>query len=81
MAFIYGFLGALALTLILGIGVVIGWKLKSHDEARTQRVTAEELTQTQKQRIRDEQEAWKSLHNYSVEDAYGIPRQQMPGKE
>lgn len=72
MEFLIGFTGAILAMVIFVSGVVVGWKLKKlHDQA-TVRVTAEELTEVQKQQVREEREAWNSLHSYSMEDAYGI---------
>ena len=72
MEFILGFLGAiLAMSLFAG-GVALGCWLKEKEFARRQKVTAEQLTEAQKRRLREEEEAWSALHNYSVEDAYNM---------
>ena len=82
MEFIYGcLLGAIIVFIVFGAGFLTGWALKAADIKHTQRVTATELTQEQKRRVEEEQQAWKSLHNYSVEDAYGIHRTRHPDKE
>lgn len=75
MEFVIGFAGMLFCTLLLGGGVVIGWKLKVADTNRTQRVTADQLTEKQRQQLIEEQQAWRELHNYNVETAYATPRQ------
>jgi ubiquinone biosynthesis protein UbiJ len=72
MEFLYGFLGALACLLMISGGVMIGWSLKTRDYARNQRVTAEALTEKQKQALKEEHEAWLCMQNYSVEDAYDL---------
>lgn len=72
MELIIGFLGALLALGLFVTGVVVGWKLKAYDEKKTQKVTAEALTAEQKQRVKDEREAWNCLHNYSAADAYGM---------
>lgn len=77
MDFAMGFIGFVLAELLFGAGAFIGWKV----HGQIHRATAEALTQTQKQRIKEEQEAWNCLHNYSVDDAYGVPRNQQPGKE
>ena len=72
MEFLLGFLGAiLAMSLFAG-GVALGCWLKEKEFARRQKVTAEQLTEHEKRRLREEQEAWSALHNYSVEDAYNM---------
>ena len=75
MEFVIGFAGMLLCLLLLCGGGVIGWKLKVADLNRTQRVTAEQLTEKQRQQLIEEQQAWQELHNYNVETAYAIPRQ------
>lgn len=82
MEFIYGcLLGSVAVFIVFGAGFLTGWALKTADIKHTQRVTAEELTLEQKRRVEEEMQAWKSLHNYCVEDAYGISRTRHPDKE
>ena len=72
MEFLLGFLGALlAMGLFIG-GVALGCWLKEQEFARRQKVTAEQLTESQRRRLQEEQEAWSALHNYSVEDAYNM---------
>lgn len=72
MEFLLGFLGAiLAMSLFAG-GVALGCWRKEKEFARRQKVTAEQLTEAQKRRLREEEEAWSALHNYSVEDAYNM---------
>ena len=74
MEFAIGFAGMLVCLFLLVGGVVVGWKLKVADVRRTQRVTAAALTDEQKRALREEQEAWRELHNYNVETAYDLPR-------
>jgi hypothetical protein len=72
MEFLFGFLGAvIAVCLLLG-GVALGWVLREKMFAKERQITAGQLTEAEKRRLREEQEAWTALHNYSVEDAYGI---------
>ena len=81
MEFVIGFGGALVCLLLLCGGVAIGWTLKVADDKRTQRVTAEQLTEKQRQALREEQEAWQQLHNYSPDVAYGVTQKEQPEKE
>ena len=77
MDFVIGFLGFVLAGLLFGAGALTGWKV----HGRIYRATAESLTQPQKQQLKEEQEAWTCLHNYNVDDAYGVPRTPQPGKE
>lgn len=72
MEFLIGFLGALAAMGLLFSGSLIGWKARSAFEKYRTRKTAEELTELEKQRIREEQQAFSALQNYSSERAYGL---------
>ena len=72
MEFLLGFLGAVLAVALFGLGMYAEWKLRERACERQQKVTAEQLTEEQKRMLREEQEAWKALHNYSVEDAYNI---------
>jgi hypothetical protein len=81
MEFVYGFIGAFVALVIFSSGVIAGWALKAAEEKRACRVTAEALSTEQRRRVEEEQQAWKSLHNYSVEDAYGMPRVRHPAEK
>lgn len=81
MEFVIGFGGALVCLILFGAGIAIGWRLKLSDEKRTQRVTAEQLTEKQRQALREEQEAWRVIHNYNVETAYSSPANDKSEKE
>ena len=82
MEFVLGFLGALLAVGLFAGGAILGWRGNEKFRDQTQRVTAEQLTEAEKRRLREEQEAWTALHNYSVEDAYGIyPSPQTSDKE
>lgn len=81
MEFLLGFLGAILAMGLFFAGMAVEWHLKEREFARTQKATAEQLTEAQKQRVREEQEAWMALHNYSVEDAYGVRPPSEPTTE
>ena len=67
MAFLLGLAaGAVVVGLLLSGGFV-GWQL-----ARRQvRPTAEAISEREDRRLREEQEAFRLLQNYTVERAYG----------
>lgn len=68
MEFIYGFAGALAALVLLGIGYFIGWKMT----ANRRKVTAEELGEAERRKLKEEQEAFHLVRNYTTERAYGM---------
>lgn len=71
MHFIIGFCGALACLGVFGLGVAVGWNV-----CLRVRNSADALPAPQGasggQAVRDEQEAFRRLQNYSAEDAYGM---------
>ena len=69
MEFILGIVGAMLAVALFSLGVFLGWRFC---EKFNRRVTAEKLTEEQQRQLKAEAEAWKQLHNYSVEDAYQI---------
>ena len=71
MQILIGFIGAFLILLVWLIGVVIGWALKELDYKRTTAAVAEELGDVDKQRIKEEQEAFNILQNYNADMAYG----------
>ena len=67
MAFLLGLAGGAAVAALLLSGIILGWQL-----ARRQvRSTAEALSEGEDRRLREEQEAFRLLQNYTVERAYG----------
>lgn len=81
MEFLLGFLGAIVAAALIALGVFAGWKLRGADYARTAQRTAAELTEAEKQHVKEMNEAWNSLHDYNVETAYGLNRSDDHQKE
>lgn len=73
MEFVIGFLGALLSVALFGAGMAFGWRFHARLTEITQPVTAEELTEEQKQRLAEEKAAWKSIFDYSADVAYNMP--------
>ena len=68
MTFLLGMAGALLCVALAGLGFYFGWKTYP----RVHRAEAPSLTQEERQKLIDQQEAFRMLMNYSVEDAYGM---------
>ena len=67
MAFFMGLAGGATVAALLLSGIILGWQL-----ARRQvRSTAGALSEGEDRRLREEQEAFRLLQNYTVERAYG----------
>lgn len=76
MQFLIGAVGALAVVGLLCIGVLIGWK--GHAKYAVQK-TREKATEEELRKIKEQDEAFRHLTGYSVEDAYGynaLPREE-----
>lgn len=71
MDFVFGFIGALLAVFLLVLGGVAGWKLRSAELKRT-RAAVDPLPEAEMRRLREEQQAFFRLQNYTVEDAYGM---------
>jgi len=71
MQFFIGAIGAVCVLLLFAAGVFLGWKLRGMDEKRKIRKTAAELSAQDLQLMKDQQEAFRMMQNYTPEMAYG----------
>lgn len=78
MSFLYGALGMLAVIVLIFGSAFLGWKAHDWFDKRTQKKTAKELTQSERQKLQEQQEAFRVLQNYSVERAYGMVPETTP---
>ena len=67
MAFLLGLAGGTVVVGLLLAGGFVGWQLAR----RQARPRAEALSEREDRRLREEQEAFRLLQNYTVERAYG----------
>lgn len=65
-AMLYGALGAFLTLFVLATGIIIGRGMNAP------RKPADEPTEAEKRRMREAQEAFDRLQNYTVEQAYGM---------
>ena len=68
MKFLFGILGCFLSVCLFAAGFAAGWKLR----CRLPDVTAGQLSEREKHRLAEEQQAFHTLQNYSAERAYGI---------
>ena len=66
--FLTGILGCVMGLSLFSAGLFTGWKLRS----RLPDVTAASLPEREQTLLREEQQAFRTLQNYSAERAYGI---------
>lgn len=80
MDFLIGFCGALAVLLIFALGVLAGWKLRIYLHQKFNARTAEEITEAEKKRLEEEQQAFDRMYKYNVNDAYGMNNTGLGGE-
>lgn len=68
----YGALGVIAVLVLLGIGAVLGWTLKSTYDAHTRKVAEDTRTDEQKRQFKEDQEAFEAMMHYNTDIAYGL---------
>lgn len=71
MDFLFGVIGALVFLLAVGAGFLLGWKLARLVE-KWRRPQASEPTESALAQLRQEQEAFSAVQNYTADQAYGI---------
>jgi hypothetical protein len=69
-----GFVGALALLILLFCGGLVGWFAHKTFIKHTT-PTAEPLTEKERRKLIAEQQAWNQMQNYNLETAYGMTDQ------
>lgn len=72
MEILWGIFGALlTIGLVVG-GFVAGWKMNDLCREKSAAAVQEELTEQDKKRLREDNEAFQQLLNYNSDVAYGI---------
>ena len=69
MQFLIGAAGALLFVGVLVFGVAVGWK--AHAKYAVQK-TNEKATEEELKKIKEQDEAFRIMNGYSLEDAYGL---------
>ena len=69
-----GFVGALALLILLFCGGLLGWFAHKTFIKHTT-PTAEPLAEKERRKLIAEQQAWNQMQNYNLETAYGMTDQ------
>lgn len=82
MEIIYGAVGALIAMLLFIGGGFLGWCIRGRVERQKVRRTARELTKRELQVLKEQQEAFRQMQNYTSEIAYGYdPKDELGGEQ
>lgn len=71
MSFLYGVIGTVAVLVVFFGGVFTGWALKKYDDSRVAKNHAKELTESERRKLEEQQDAFRQLQNYNADVAYG----------
>ena len=69
---IYGFIGAILALMLFGGGVVVGWKCNDKLREKKAVIAEQTLGEEERRRLKQEQDAFRTMLNYSPEMAYGV---------
>ncbi len=72
MEFIYGALGVILALLLFAAGMFTGWRVKERLIQAARKSYAAELTEKEREQLREEQAAFANLMGYNVDMAYGL---------
>ena len=80
MSFLYGVIGTVVVLILFFGGGFAGWKLRESVYKRMTKRTAQELTESERRRLKEQQDAFVQLQNYNADTAYGWkPQDSMLG--
>jgi len=68
---LYGAVGVIAVLLLFMAGAYTGWRLRIAYEKHNRKVVHESMTEEQKQRFQQDQQAFEMMLNYNPDMAYG----------
>lgn len=72
MCLIYGFIGAILALLLFGGGVICGWKCNDKLREKKAVIAEQTLGEEERQRLKQEQDAFRTMLNYNSDMAYGV---------
>ena len=69
---ILGAVGALAVMLLIALGVFIGWNANNAFRSHSNKVAAEEASEEERRQLLADQRAFEAMLNYNQDTAYGM---------
>jgi len=71
MTMVYGFLGAVIALGVFAAGVFCGWRLSEKLREKRAVIAEQQIGEQERERLRKEQEAFRTMLNYNADQAYG----------
>lgn len=68
---LYGALGVIGVIVLLGVGILCGWKGHIAWQAHTRKAVSEEASEEERRQLQAQQKAFEGMLNYNTEMAYG----------
>lgn len=81
MDFVLGFLGALLVLVLALAGFALGWWVRGVFEKNRRAVPVQQAAEDERRRLTEQQNAFRRIQNYTVEDAYGMNRSELKAEE
>lgn len=72
MTIVYGFLGAIIALGVFAAGAFCGWRLNERMREKRAVIAEQQLGEAERERLRKEQEAFRTMLNYNADQAYGF---------
>ena len=72
MSFVIGFAGAILALGVFAVGVVCGWRMNEKMREKKAVITERQIGEAERERLKREQEAFRTMLNYNPDMAYGV---------
>lgn len=69
---IYGFVGAILALGLFAAGAYCGWRMNDNLREKKAVITERQIGEAERERLKREQEAFRTMLNYNPDMAYGI---------
>ena len=81
MSFVIGFAGAILALGVFAVGVICGWRMNEKMREKKAVITERQIGEAERERLKREQEAFRTMLNYNPDMAYGINVNDYIGQE
>ena len=81
MSFMIGFLGAIVALGVFAGGAIFGWRMNDKMREKKAVIAERQIGEAERERLKREQEAFRTMLNYNPDMAYGINVNDYIGQE